>query len=253
PITGSSSVASGQSGVSYSISSVSGATTYTWTVPSGATIASGQGSTSITVNFGCGAASGNVTVTPSNGTCDGTGSSLAVTDVGVAGTYTVTITDANGCTNSCSASLTVNSLPTCSITPPSATVCSPQTQQFCAPAGMSSYAWTGPGGFSSNAQCITVGTTGSYNVTIVDGNGCSNSCSALLTVNTAPSVSANPTNIAACVGGNANFSVTASGTSPLSYFWRKRGSGWGAGGWIFPSTSGAAARFLGSSTDNNFG
>ncbi len=36
----------------YSISPVSGATGYSWTVPSGATIVSGQGTTSIVVNFG---------------------------------------------------------------------------------------------------------------------------------------------------------------------------------------------------------
>src|SRR5436309_677460 len=65
PITGTSPVNAGQTGVSYSISSVNGATTYTWTVPSGATVASGQGTTSITVDFSCAAVSGNVTVTPS--------------------------------------------------------------------------------------------------------------------------------------------------------------------------------------------
>ena len=50
--------------VVYSISSVTGATTYTWTVPTGASVASGQGDTSITVNFGniC----GNVCVTTDN-------------------------------------------------------------------------------------------------------------------------------------------------------------------------------------------
>ncbi|MGA2140239.1 MAG: glycosyl hydrolase family 28 protein, partial [Verrucomicrobiia bacterium] len=87
PISGSTSVASGTNGVSYSISSVSGATTYAWTVPSGASIASGQGTTSITVNYGCSAVSGNVTVTPSNGSCNGTLSSqvVTVTAVGVAG------------------------------------------------------------------------------------------------------------------------------------------------------------------------
>ena len=56
PVSGSSSVNDGDSGVSYSISSVANATNYTWTVPAGATIASGQGTTSITVNFGCSAA-----------------------------------------------------------------------------------------------------------------------------------------------------------------------------------------------------
>jgi polygalacturonase len=87
PITGSGSVSAGASGVAYSISSVSGANTYTWTVPSGASIASGQGSTSITVNYSCSANSGSITVTPSNGSCSGTSTNLAVTvtSVGAAG------------------------------------------------------------------------------------------------------------------------------------------------------------------------
>ncbi len=90
PITGSSTATTGDSGVTYSISSVSGATNYTWTVPSGATVASGQGSTSITVNFGCSASSGNVTVTPSNTSGSGPFSSLAVivSPVGAAGSIT---------------------------------------------------------------------------------------------------------------------------------------------------------------------
>jgi uncharacterized protein (TIGR02145 family) len=65
-ITGSTSVCVEEQGVTYSISSVSGATSYNWIVPLGATIASGQGTTSITVNFG--SASGIVRVRAQN-TC----------------------------------------------------------------------------------------------------------------------------------------------------------------------------------------
>jgi len=77
-ISGLSAVCQSQTNVSYSIAGVSGATTYTWTVPTGATIASGQGGTSITVTWG--STSGNVSVTPANASgCAGTGSSLSVT------------------------------------------------------------------------------------------------------------------------------------------------------------------------------
>ncbi len=76
-ITGASSACANAAGVSYSISAVSGATTYTWTVPSGASVASGQGTISITVNWG--STSGNITVTPSNSCNTGTANSLAVT------------------------------------------------------------------------------------------------------------------------------------------------------------------------------
>jgi hypothetical protein len=76
-IAGPNSVTPGQTGTEYSVSGVSGATEYTWTVPDGASIESGQGSTSITVNWG--STSGNVTVTPSNSCFNGSQSSLAVT------------------------------------------------------------------------------------------------------------------------------------------------------------------------------
>ena len=54
------------SSVNYSITAVSGATSYTWTVPIGWTINSGQGTTSIAVTAGTNA--GNITVTAIN-TC----------------------------------------------------------------------------------------------------------------------------------------------------------------------------------------
>src|ERR1017187_5494008 len=89
-IPGSSSVSAGDSGDAYSISSVMDATTYTWSVPSGATITSGQGTTSITVNFGCSATSGNITVTPSSGSGSGASSSLGVTVTGVSAAGSIT-------------------------------------------------------------------------------------------------------------------------------------------------------------------
>jgi Subtilase family/PKD-like domain/Ig-like domain CHU_C associated len=68
-ITGNNNVCGVASAVTYSISPVTGATSYTWSVPAGATIVSGQGTTSISVNFGAGASSGNVSVFASNGSC----------------------------------------------------------------------------------------------------------------------------------------------------------------------------------------
>jgi hypothetical protein len=53
----------------YTVSGVSNATGYTWTVPSGASINSGQGTTSISVTFG--STRGNITCAPANGSCVG--------------------------------------------------------------------------------------------------------------------------------------------------------------------------------------
>jgi hypothetical protein len=63
-ITGPTAACPGQTGMVYSISAVNNASTYTWSVPTGATITSGQGTTSITVTWGTSA--GSVSVTPSS-------------------------------------------------------------------------------------------------------------------------------------------------------------------------------------------
>lgn len=66
-------------GVIYSIPLVANATSYNWTVPSGASITGGTGTNSILVDYSSGAVSGNVTVTPVNSCGNGTMSTLAIT------------------------------------------------------------------------------------------------------------------------------------------------------------------------------
>ncbi|HNS12828.1 MAG TPA: PKD domain-containing protein [Bacteroidia bacterium] len=65
-ISGTANVCQGQSGVSYSIPVVIGASGYNWTLPGGAVIASGSNTNSITVDFSNVAVSGNISVTPFN-------------------------------------------------------------------------------------------------------------------------------------------------------------------------------------------
>ncbi|MCL8008871.1 hypothetical protein M8845_15680, partial [Gelidibacter japonicus] len=67
-ITGDNSVCQGDNNITYSVSGMLNATSYLWTVPTGATIESGQNTNSITVNYGASAINGNVSVTGSN-TC----------------------------------------------------------------------------------------------------------------------------------------------------------------------------------------
>jgi hypothetical protein len=61
----------------YSIAAVSGATSYNWTVPTGASIATNNG-TSITVSFGSSFTSGNITVAAVNGCGAGTARSISL-------------------------------------------------------------------------------------------------------------------------------------------------------------------------------
>ena len=68
-------------GQTYTIGSVAGATTYTWTVPVGWTITAGAGTTSITVTTGAAGQNGNITVTAGNSCGTSAAQSLAVTVV----------------------------------------------------------------------------------------------------------------------------------------------------------------------------
>jgi PKD-like domain/Concanavalin A-like lectin/glucanases superfamily/FG-GAP-like repeat/IPT/TIG domain/Secretion system C-terminal sorting domain len=74
-----SSVCQGASGVTYTIPPVANATSYNWTLPSGATIVSGNGTNSITVDYNNLSASGTVSVAGVNSCGSGNTSSFAVT------------------------------------------------------------------------------------------------------------------------------------------------------------------------------
>ena len=78
-ITGQTIVCGTPSGIPYNIAAVSGATTYTWTAPPGASIVNGQGTNAISINYLAGSANGNVTVVAGNGSCSSPSSILAIT------------------------------------------------------------------------------------------------------------------------------------------------------------------------------
>ncbi len=78
-INGMSTVCQGSNSVTYTVADITGATTYTWTIPAGATIISGANTSSITVDFSLAATSGSVTVSGANLCGTGTSSGMVVT------------------------------------------------------------------------------------------------------------------------------------------------------------------------------
>ena len=145
-ISGPTTVCFGQANVNYSISSVSGATSYVWTVPSGATISSGQGTTNIVVTFGN--TSGNICVSASN-------------SCGTSSTSCISVT-----VNNCPA-------PVASFSVNDTTICAGQCVNFndLSSNGPSSWNWSFPGGNPSsstqqNPTNICYSATGNYNVTL---------------------------------------------------------------------------------------
>ena len=113
------------------------------------------------------------------------GSTNQCITVTVAGTYTLQIINSNGCVARCSTTLEDTTAQPCFING-NLSICQGSTTMLTAPNGMSSYAWTGPYGFTASQQFIIVGVPGQYGVTQVDGRGHTNTCSVLLVVNAPP-------------------------------------------------------------------
>ncbi|HSY77633.1 MAG TPA: hypothetical protein VK890_12285, partial [Bacteroidia bacterium] len=132
------------------------------------------------------------------------------------GTYTLTGTDAHGCSNTASVGVTVNLLPAVVASAfPSATLCQGSSLALFGSGG-ASYAWTGG---VNNGVSFTPAVSASYTVTGIDANGCTNKDSIKVTVHhkVIPNVISNNTS---CGLKNGSASVSASnGISPYTYSW----------------------------------
>jgi len=145
-----------------------------------------------------------------------TGATTQSITVSTAGSYTVRVTNATGCTSDASSATTVviNALPIASITASGPTTfCTGGSVTLSANAG-SSYVWSN----GATTQSITVSTSGSYTVRITNATGCTSLASAASTVvvnapPTATITASGPTTI--CAGG----SVTLSANAGSSYLW----------------------------------
>jgi hypothetical protein len=82
-------------------------------------------------------------------------------------------------------------------------------------------------GISSSTLSITSATAnnaGNYSVVLTNAYGAVTSSIATLTVGIVPSFSMQPTNLTILTGGNAIFSATVGGSTPLAFQWRKNGT-----------------------------
>jgi gliding motility-associated-like protein len=148
---------------------------------------------------------------------NGTGTSQT-TSGSAAGTYTVRVTDANGCKDTASATLTVNSKPNVILT--NATICGGDpAATFDAGAGYTSYTWSVNG--TGTSQTTSGTAAGTYTVQVVDANGCKDTSSATLTVNSKPNVILS--NATICAGDPA--AIFDAGAGYTLYTWSVNGTG----------------------------
>jgi hypothetical protein len=224
---------------------------YTITQPSSINTASGS-QTNVSCNGGT---NGSASVSPSGGTpgysysWSPSGGTAATATGLAAGSYTVTVTDANGCT------ATRNY----TITQPSSinTASGSQTNVSCnggtngsasvSPSGGTpgyTYSWSPSGGTAATATGLAAG---SYTVTVTDANGCTATRNYTITqpssINTA---SGSQTNVSCNGGTNGSASVSPSGGTPgYTYSWSP------SGGTAATATGLAAGSYTVTVTDAN--
>ena len=160
----------------------SGGVTYSWSGPNG--FASTQQNPSIT----------NVTLSNN-------------------GTYSLTVTDANGCSSTTSTLVTINAIPTPVATGGSA--CENGNVILTASGG-ATYSWSGPNGFTSTQQNpvinnASLNAAGQYTVIVTAGGGCSGTAFTNVTITPAPIPTATVSG-AVCENGSINFNA-GGGTS----------------------------------------
>lgn len=187
--------------------------------------------TSTSSNITCsGLSNGSATVTASGGT--GTlsynwapsGSATSVASSLGAGSYTVTVQDANNCSKQTTFTITSPTPITGSSAVTNALCGTPGSATVIASGGTGalSYSWTPSGGTSSTASALAAG---SYTTIVTDANGCHINVTSNIIASGSYTTTVASTSVS-CFGGN-NGSATASVTgssSPYSYTWTPSGN-----------------------------
>jgi DNA/RNA endonuclease G (NUC1) len=180
-----------------------------------------------------------------------TTATLTLTNVQAAdaGYYYVLVSNGVGSTTSNAAALIISGLPPAITTSPSSiTTNAGSNATFSVTASGSpvlTYQWrkdglTIPAATNATLTLGNVQTTnsGTYDVVVTNSVGLATSDAAVLTVTpAAPTIIVSPNSLTLASGSTAVFGVTAEGSAPLSYQWRKAGSSMTDGGNVAGSTT----------------
>ncbi|WP_460958443.1 SdrD B-like domain-containing protein, partial [Spirosoma litoris] len=178
----------------------------------------------LTTEAHCGKADGRATVTVNTGVAPYTyawstgASTSAITGLSGGQTFTVTVTDANGCKDVLVGTIQSTGGPVLSGTAVAAS-CQQATgsASVTATGGTGSYTYL----WSTGATTATLSNvaSGTYTVTVTDGAGCVSSLAVIVPGTSPLSVVATPTS-SSCLGANGSVALTVSGGSPAyNYVW----------------------------------
>lgn len=201
---------------------------------------------------------------------DGTNTPMIIWTSSAVGTATVNVVVTNqaGCIRAGSENVPVGVSVIITNQPVSQTLCAGAPVEFSTVAtGTSlSYSWRKDGTALNDGGNVSGATTptlimsltttndaGSYDVIVTGTCGAETSQVATLTVNAPPFITQQPTNLTVVTEGSATFSVSAGGTGPLHYAWRKRDTGWGSGWILVTNGTGIGQFYIGTSTNNGAG
>ena len=172
----------------------------------------------------CGSSNGSLTATASGGTPQysykwSNGATTASISGLASGTYTITVTDANGCTKMTSQALTAPNSPVVTISGVTNVTCfggNNGAATASATGGTAPYTYNWGSGRVTAA--VTGLTAGTYTVTVTDATGCSSTQSVTITQPTAITITSTVANATCRPIGSVQASVSG-GTSPYSYLW----------------------------------
>ncbi|MBK7571149.1 MAG: T9SS type A sorting domain-containing protein [Bacteroidetes bacterium] len=199
PYTGTGSFTETAGTYTYTVTDGNGCTaTTTVTISEPSALSASSSSSAILCNGG----SSTVTVSATGGTAPytGTGSFSEV-----AGTYTYTVTDANGCTATTSVTITEPSALVASSSQGAAILCNGGTTTVTVSATGGTAPYTGTG-------VVTAG-AGTHTYTVTDANGCTSTTSITITEPSVLVASSSATAIL-CNGGSSTVTVSATGGTP---------------------------------------
>ena len=130
------------------------------------------------------------------------------------GTYSITITDANGCTGNGTINVIVNPIPVINVTAPP--ICTGFSGTLTA-SGASTYFWS-PGTTPSTGATVSANpaSTTNYTVTGLDANGCIGTTTVALVVNPNLTINTSPSDTI-CQGSSAVLTANTSGTATFTW------------------------------------